>query len=298
MNLRRISTISGIRAIDSTRELREWRRGLEAEGKTVGFVPTMGALHQGHVSLAQAANDECDEVIASIFVNPTQFAPGEDLDRYPRDLEGDISKLATVPKVSTVFHPPTDEIYPSDGVLYYVGLDSLENRLREGLSRPGHFRGVATVVSKLFNLVKPHKAYFGQKDGAQCIVIKRLVKELLFDTEIRVVPTMREPDGLAMSSRNLYLSPEERPFATTLYEALQIVQKSFAEGERRADSLLSAGIRHVEGVQAVKLLYLDLCCTETGRPYKTSEVLSRDATAMVSGAMQLGKTRLIDNLLL
>jgi len=198
---------------------------MEMEGKIVGFVPTMGALHAGHISLVQEASKACDEVITSIFVNPTQFAEGEDLDQYPRDLDGDIKKLSSVPKLTTVFHPPIAEMYPEDGAKVFVGLDELENSLREGQSRPGHFRGVATVVTKLFNLVQPHKAYFGQKDGAQCIVIKRIVRELLMNTEVNVVPTMREEDGLAMSSRNLYLSAENRPFATTLYKALKAVEK-------------------------------------------------------------------------
>jgi len=188
--------------------------------------------------------------------------------------------------------------YPEDGAQVFVGLDELENSLREGQSRPGHFRGVATVVTKLFNLVQPHKAYFGQKDGAQCIVIKRIVKELLMNTEVNIVPTMREQDGLAMSSRNLYLSEENRPFATTLYKALKAVEKAFHGGQRDAGRLLSLGADIIQREEKVALLYLDLCCMESGKQYKDGETLAAGASVMLSGAVQLGKTRLIDNLII
>eukprot|EP00466_Bigelowiella_natans_P001407 jgi/Bigna1/89448/estExt_fgenesh1_pg.C_490108 len=322
----------------------------------------MGALHAGHISLVQEASKACDEVITSIFVNPTQFAEGEDLDQYPRDLDGDIKKLSSVPKLTTVFHPPIAEMfvlskYPEDGAKVFVGLDELENSLREGQSRPGHFRGVATVVTKLFNLVQPHKPCFSslkegllrpkgrgavhrhQKADAASTAIAaaaaaaaaytfRIVRELLMNTEVNVVPTMREEgvgpqthhrsqlenehcrqhaimrneaknaDGLAMSSRNLYLSAENRPFATTLYKALKAVEKAFSDGLRDAGRLLLLGEDMIQREEKVEFLYLDLCCMESGKQYKDGETLAEDAPVMLSGAMQLGKTRLIDNLIL
>uniref|UniRef100_A0A6T6U234 Pantoate--beta-alanine ligase n=1 Tax=Amorphochlora amoebiformis TaxID=1561963 RepID=A0A6T6U234_9EUKA len=267
------------------------------EGKIVGFVPTMGALHQGHLSLAEKAAEDCDEIITSIFVNPTQFGPGEDLGRYPRDLEGDIKKLRSVPKVTTVFQPDPEEMYPEETHIY-VTLDSLEERLREGRSRPGHFKGVATVVTKLFNIVQPHKAYFGQKDGGQCIVIKRLVQELLINTEIKLVPTLREKDGLAMSSRNAYITPQERPHATVLYKALQELHNLFVNGERKAEKLLQCGIGIISANQNVRIIYLDLCCSHTAKQFQGSDVIPKGVKVMASGAIMLGKTRLIDNILL
>src|SRR5512136_2180449 len=194
---------------------------------TVGFVPTMGYFHEGHLFLARRAKAENDISVVSIFVNPTQFGPKEDFARYPRDPERDLAMLEKE-KTDLVLMPPVEEIYPA-GASTWVDVENVTKTL-EGAARPGHFRGVATVCTKLFNIVQPAKAYFGQKDAQQVVVIKRTVADLNMNLEIVVVPTVREPDGLAMSSRNIYLSPEERKAATVLYKALKLAQEIFADG--------------------------------------------------------------------
>src|ERR687893_667596 len=211
------------------------------EDKTIGLVPTMGALHEGHLSLVREARRMCDVVV--VFVNPAQFGPGEDFERYPRDLTNDTTKLADY-NVDYIFAPPVEEIYPK-GFATYVTVEGLSETL-EGVARPGHFRGVATVLTVLFNTVRPDFAFFGQKDAQQTLVVKRLVRDLALDTEVVVLPTVREESGLALSSRNNYLSPEDRQAAAVLYRALQRAKQSYRGGEPNARRLAEARRATVE----------------------------------------------------
>ncbi|MGQ9655320.1 MAG: pantoate--beta-alanine ligase, partial [Thermodesulfobacteriota bacterium] len=220
-----------MKVISTISQFRETRRGLH---ESVGFVPTMGYLHQGHLALVRRARADNDVAVVSIFVNPTQFGPNEDFDRYPRDEDRDLALLAEE-GVDLVFLPGAAEMYPP-GFDTWVEVKGLTERL-EGVSRPGHFRGVATVVTKLFNIVRPAKAYFGQKDAQQVAVIQKMVADLDMDLEVVVVPTQREPDGLAMSSRNIYLNAEQRSAATILWRALLLAQDLWSQGERSAEEL-------------------------------------------------------------
>lgn len=264
---------------------------LHAEQKTIGFVPTMGALHEGHLSLVQAARQQTDVVIASIFVNPTQFGKNEDLSRYPRNLERDAAMLEAV-GVEYLFTPTPAEIYPH-GFATYVNVEGLSEML-EGASRPGHFRGVATVLTILFNLVRPQQVFMGQKDAQQCVVVNRMVRDLRLATEIVIVPTMREADGLAMSSRNQYLNPQERQAAPVLFRALTKAQALYAAGEREA-----ARITHAMQtiIAAEPLAALDYIAVNEALTLAPLHHLS-DQAVVISLAARLGKTRLIDNLLL
>ncbi|ORY49145.1 Pantoate-beta-alanine ligase [Rhizoclosmatium globosum] len=282
------STASTPRIVNTIAEYRALRNEWLLAGKTIGFVPTMGALHQGHLSLAKTAKQDCDKVVASIFVNPAQFAPTEDLDRYPRTFENDVKLLSTV-GVDAVFAPSVQEMYPA-GITLDVSKQTGtfvevkgKSHMLEGSVRPHFFRGVATVVTKLFNVIQPHKAFFGQKDGQQCAVIRTMSRDLLIPTEIVVCQTIRETDGLAMSSRNRYLSVEERETAPVLYRALRAAEVLFEGGERDANVL-----REVAG----KIL------KESGVPVEyLSGKIGKDG-AMMSGAVRIGKTRIIDNVLL
>lgn len=260
---------------------------VRAAGRTIGLVPTMGALHEGHLSLVRAARRDTDWVIVSLFVNPTQFGPHEDFERYPQDREGDCRKLESE-GVDLLWAPAVDEVYPP-GYQTYVRVEDLEKRL-DGASRPGHFRGVATVVSKLFHVCLPHRAYFGQKDAAQVAVVRRLVKDLSFPLQVIVCPIVREPEGLAMSSRNTYLSPPDREAATVLYRSLQAAAALYAAGERSAEYLRR---RLVDGVAAeprAKLDYAALVDPDTLLP------IDRVAgPTLVAVAAFFGGTRLIDN---
>ena len=268
-------------------ELRTARRAITG---LVGFVPTMGYLHAGHVSLVQAARAECGGVIASIFVNPTQFGPNEDLARYPRDLPRDLSLLEAA-GVDLVWTPTVEVMYP-DGFQTWVGVEELTRRL-EGEIRPGHFRGVTTVVAKLFNAVDPDKAYFGQKDAQQAAVIRRMTKDLDFPIEIVVCPTLREDDGLAMSSRNIYLNAEERQAATILFRALSAAKSVYESGERQAE-ILRARVRELVASEPfVSLQYVS--CAD----YDSLEELETvRGKTLLSMAVFVGKTRLIDNFVL
>jgi pantoate--beta-alanine ligase len=253
----------------------------------LGFVPTMGFLHAGHISLVQAARAECASVVASIFVNPTQFGPSEDLAKYPRDLPRDLALLEAA-GVALVWTPTVEVMYPT-GFQTWVAVDELTQRL-EGEVRPGHFRGVTTVVAKLFNAVAPDRAYFGQKDAQQAAVIRRMTKDLDFPIEIVVCPTLREPDGLAMSSRNVYLNPAERQAATVLFRALSKAKAAFDSGERGAESLRRLVRETVAGEPLAKLQYVS--CAD----YDTLEELETvRGKALLSMAVYMGKTRLIDN---
>ena len=259
-------------------------------GKRFGLVPTMGALHEGHLSLVRAAKAQCDEVAVSLFVNPLQFGPGEDLAKYPRDLARD-RELLEKEGVDFLFSPAVEEMYPPGGVTY-VTVEGLSDKLC-GASRPGHFRGVTTVVSKLFHIVEPDLAFFGQKDAAQVAIIKRMVRDQNIPVQVVTCPIVREPDGLAMSSRNVYLDPQQRKFALVLYRSLQIVQQRFEQGEHETRKLIEAG-RQVFGEDpTVRLDYLQIVDPEKLHPLDN---VSRPA--LVAVAALLGHTRLIDNVVL
>jgi pantoate--beta-alanine ligase len=265
-------------------------RQAHREGKRVGFVPTMGALHQGHLSLVRAAREQTDIVVTSIFVNPTQFGPTEDFSKYPRTFEKDSAMLAAE-KTDYIFSPSVEEMYPKDATTW-VDVEGLSGKL-DGRSRPGHFRGVTTVVSKLFNIVQPDMAFFGQKDAAQVAVIRKMARDLNFGVQIVVCPIIRESDGLAMSSRNAYLTPEQRKQALVLSQALKKVEKLAAEGERNAEKLIAMGKQAIAEEPAVRLDYF-----EAVNPDTLEQVADLSQGTLVAVAAYVGTTRLIDNLLL
>ena len=273
-----ITTIAGMQAAAES-----FRR----EGKRIGFVPTMGFLHEGHLSLMRQARQENDVLVASIFVNPTQFGPSEDLDRYPRDVEGDRKKCESA-GVDILFMPTVAEMYP-DAPQVFVTVEGVSDIL-EGKIRPEHFRGVATVVAKLFNIVKPHRAYFGQKDFQQCVVIRRMVAGLNLDGEVIVLPTIREKDGLAMSSRNSYLNPEERRAATILYKALMAARDLQAAGAVEPEKLRNKMRAVVQTEPGVTLDYTEVADAATLKPVETAR-----GRIVLLIAARLGTTRLIDN---
>jgi pantoate--beta-alanine ligase len=269
-------------------------REARAHGKRLGLVPTMGALHEGHLSLARAAKAQCDAVAASIFVNPTQFGPTEDLSKYPRQFDRDRALLEKE-GVDILFAPPVEEIYPrraSATEVTWVVVEGLSDKL-DGRSRPGHFRGVTTVVSKLFHIIEPDAAFFGQKDAAQLAVIRRMAQDLNFAVEIVACPTVREPDGLAMSSRNAYLSPEERVRALALQQSLQRAQQEFQAGERNSAKLISAAKEVFAGRLDVVLDYVEAVDPDTLDP-----VAQISQPTLIAVAALVGSTRLIDNLVL
>ena len=279
-----------MKTINTTREMRSAARDLRSQRARLGLVPTMGALHEGHLSLVRAAKAKSDVVAVSIFVNPTQFGPREDFARYPRNLEKDCELLERE-GVEFVFAPTVEEVYQR-GAVTWVTVEGLSDRLC-GKSRPGHFRGVATVVAKLFNIVEPDVAFFGQKDAAQVAVIKRMVRDLNMAVQIEICPIVREPDGLALSSRNAYLSPDERKMALVLHASLQRAQKLFNEGERNAAKLAAEAKKAFVWQPAVKLDYLDIVDPDGLEPLET---LNQKSLAAV--AAFVGNTRLIDNILL
>jgi len=284
---RRVSAL--MRRIQTVHAMRSWSRGLQREGVTIGLVPTMGALHEGHRSLIRAARLACDASAVSIFVNPLQFGPLEDFDRYPRSLAQDLS-LCQSAGVDAVFIPRAQEMYPPDFETA-VSVQRLTRRY-EGLSRPGHFGGVTTVVMKLLNIVRPDKAFFGQKDYQQTVVVERLVKDLNLDTEIVVRPTVREPDGLALSSRNRHLSPEERKAATVLYRALSDGRELIRAGERSVKKVEAAMTRLIWAEPLARLDYLAVA-----DPITLDEVRSVRGRVVLLLAVWIGKSRLIDNLI-
>jgi pantoate--beta-alanine ligase len=270
--------------------LPELRRVRPLLAGPVGFVPTMGYLHAGHISLVRTAKAECASVTASIFVNPTQFGPNEDLAKYPRDLPRDLALLEAA-GVDLVWTPTVEVMYPL-GFQTWVEVDGLTRPL-EGEVRPGHFRGVTTVVAKLFNAVRPDKAYFGQKDAQQAAVIRRMTEDLDFPIDIVICPTLREADGLAMSSRNVYLNPAERQAATVLFHALSAARTAFASGERNAEKLRALVRNMVAAEPMARLQYVS--CAD----YDTLEELETlRGRALISMAVYMGKTRLIDNIVL
>jgi pantoate--beta-alanine ligase len=265
-------------------------KDLRDAGQRVGLVPTMGALHAGHLSLMDRAREMCDTVIVSVFLNPTQFGSGEDLDRYPRDLAAD-AELAFTRGVDIIFAPEPEEIYPA-GFSTFVVVEGMSEKL-EGASRPGHFRGVTTVVNKLFNIIRPAFAFFGRKDAQQALIIKRMVRDLGMGIEVVVGPTVREADGLALSSRNRYLSTEERSAATVLRRALERCRKYLDAGERDSSKLISVMQTIVEAEPLARIDYLAI--TETARLELVS-VVPADRPTLVSMAVFIGTTRLIDNI--
>jgi len=273
-----------MKIVTTLSELRAARAGLP---EPVGFVPTMGYLHAGHLSLARRAKEECASVVASIFVNPPQFGPSEDLSKYPRDLARDLSLLESA-GATLVWTPTPEVMYPS-GFQTWIAVEELTKGL-EGALRPGHFRGVTTVVAKLFNAVKPDKAYFGQKDAQQAAVIRQMTKDLDFPIEIVVCPTVREADGLAMSSRNAYLNPDERKAARVLFRALSVAKSIYYKGECGADILRRVMTQTINAEPLAKLQYVS--CAD----YDTLQELETVAgKALLSMAVFIGKTRLIDN---
>ncbi|KXK15084.1 MAG: pantoate--beta-alanine ligase [Chloroflexi bacterium OLB14] len=279
--------------ISSLSDLRTKRLSLLG---TVGLVPTMGYLHSGHLSLVSRAMDECEHVIVTIFVNPTQFGANEDLSKYPRDLERDLNLLSSLSSPSSakeliVWNPSAETMYPL-GYQTWVNVEALTNPL-EGAMRPGHFKGVTTVVSKLFNATQPHKAYFGQKDAQQVAVIRRMTLDLNFPIEIVVCPTMREDDGLAMSSRNKYLNKDERTAATILFRSLSEAKKMYEAGERNADVLRNKMKEVLASEPLANVQYVS--CAD----YDSLEELNMiENKSLLSMAVFIGKTRLIDNFVL
>jgi len=277
-----------MKVITAIAEMRSLSRALRMEGKKIGFVPTMGFLHEGHLSLMRRARSENDVVVASIFVNPTQFGPHEDLDRYPRDAEGDRAKCEAV-GVDLLFMPQAPDLYPEKPAVFVV-VEGISEVL-EGAVRPGHYKGVATIVAKLFNIVQPHKAYFGQKDFQQCAVIKRMVAGLDLDVDVVVLPTMREPDGLAMSSRNSYLDKEERRVAAAVWRALSEGERLFQTGQRDAAVIQGAVRSELLREPGILIDYVAIVDPDSFTPQAVIE-----SRTMMLVAVRVGRTRLIDNL--
>lgn len=280
--------------LHTIQEIRQYVAEYRAQGKTIGFVPTMGYLHDGHLSLVREAKAQCDIAVMSIFVNPLQFGPNEDFDRYPRDLERD-AKLAESAGIDAIFAPSVDEMYPSGNgqSLTTVDVERVTDTLC-GASRPGHFRGVATVVTKLFNIVLPDRAFFGLKDAQQVVVLQQMVRDLNQPIEIVPCPILREPDGLALSSRNVFLSPEERSQALVLSRSLQEARQLFQEGERNADKLLAHTTALIRAQPLSDIDYVQIVSMRDLAPVQgeiTEDVL-------LALAVRFGKTRLIDNTVL
>jgi pantoate--beta-alanine ligase len=271
-------------------EIHAARRAAPRDGRSLGLVPTMGALHEGHLSLVRAAKAQCDRVTVSLFVNPLQFGPNEDLGKYPRNFDRDRGLLEQE-GVDLLFAPTVEEMYPS-GAVTYVTVGGLSDKLC-GRSRPGHFRGVTTVVAKLFNIVQPEVAFFGQKDAAQTAIIRRMVRDLNMAVQIVVCPIVREPDGLALSSRNAYLDSQQRKAALVLYRSLMEIQKRFDRGARNASRLIEAGKQVLAQEPSVRLDYLEIVDPDTLDPLQAIS-----ASALVAVAAFVGNTRLIDNALL
>src|SRR5437899_2096105 len=279
-----------MRVLETIEQMRSACQAAREGGKRLGFVPTMVALHEVHLSLVRAARAQCDVVAASIFVNPTQFGPTEDFSKYPRSFESD-RKLLEKEGVELLFAPSVEEMYP-EGAVTFVTVEGLSEKLC-GKSRPGHFRGVTTAVAKLFHIVEPDTAFFGQKDAAQAAIIRRMVRDLNFSIEIVVCPIVREADGLAMSSRNAYLDTGQRKSALVLYRSLTRARKLFEQGERNAAKLIAAGKKVFEQEPSVRLDYFEIVTPDTLDPL---EELSDNT--LVAVAAFTGRTRLIDNIVL
>jgi pantoate--beta-alanine ligase len=275
--------------VHEIKQAREIIKKLRNTGKTIGLVPTMGALHEGHLSLVSSCRRECDFVVVSIFVNPTQFGPSEDLAQYPRPFETDC-QLCQEQGVDLIFAPSAEEMYPQEQ-LVWVDVEKLGEHLC-GASRPGHFRGVCTVVAKLFNIITPDFAYFGQKDAQQLAIIKRMVRDLAVNLEIRSCPTVREPDGLARSSRNRYLNQNERKQALCLYQALKTAEQLVGSGENDAMVLTAAMKTVIREQSSARIDYISIVDKELLQP-----IQKIDSPVLIALAVYIGSTRLIDNIL-
>ncbi|MBC3536876.1 pantoate--beta-alanine ligase [Megasphaera hominis] len=275
----------------TVKEMQEFALRLKQEGRRIGLVPTMGALHEGHLTLMRAAKEATDFVIASVFVNPTQFGPNEDFDAYPRRFEEDCRKLESV-GVDAVFHPEPDEMYPQ-GFCTYVNVEGDITHKLCGAQRPIHFRGVATVVTKLFNITQADEAFFGQKDAQQVVVVCRFVQDLNLPVHINMVPIVREESGLARSSRNVYLSPEEKTAALVLSRSLRLAKDAYEKGERNAAVLKALVTKEIEGEPLASIDYVDLFSFPALEAIETV-----DEKSLLALAVRIGKTRLIDNIIL
>ena len=277
-----------MKVIRSIRAMRRFVAQARGAGQSVGLVPTMGFLHEGHLSLIRKARKECGSVVVSIFVNPTQFAPGDDLTSYPRDFERD-RKLARSVGADAIFFPAADRMYPKDFSTYVV-----EERLSESLcggSRPGHFRGVATVVLKLFNIVQPDRAYFGRKDAQQALIIKRMVRDLDLPVKVRVEPVVREKDGLALSSRNKYLGPDERKDAAVLYRSLVMAKNMVDSGEKSCYKIRCKMAKLIDAAGTSRIDYISIVDAQT-----LVEAKKAEGRLIIALAVFFGKARLIDNI--
>ncbi|MEN6420656.1 MAG: pantoate--beta-alanine ligase [Smithella sp.] len=276
-----------MKIVKTVKKMQSLSEGLRLRGQRIAFVPTMGYFHDGHISLMKEARKIADCVVVSIYVNPTQFGPKEDFSKYPRDLDRDL-KMADSANVDVIFYPSNREMYPAY-YQTYVDVEKVTQNLC-GMSRPGHFRGVTTVCSKLFNIVKPHVAIFGKKDFQQFITIKRMVDDLNMDLQILGFPTVREADGLAMSSRNKYLSKEERLSALTLFQALKSAQRMYRKGERKSSEIIDQAERLIERAPFTKIDYVKICDTKT-----LKDIQNIKGESVMALAVKVGKTRLIDN---
>lgn len=275
----------------TVKEMQEFALRLKQEGRRIGLVPTMGALHEGHLTLMRAAKEATDFVIASVFVNPTQFGPNEDFDAYPRRFEEDCRKLESV-GVDAVFHPQAADMYPQ-GFCTYVNVDGDITHKLCGAQRPIHFRGVATVVTKLFNITQADEAFFGQKDAQQVVVVCRFVQDLNLPVHINMVPIVREESGLARSSRNVYLSPEEKTAALILSRSLRLAKDAYEKGERNAAVLKALVTKEIAGEPLAAIDYVDLFSFPALEAIETV-----DEKSLLALAVRIGKTRLIDNIIL
>lgn len=275
----------------TVQEIQTFAAAKKKEGKCIGLVPTMGALHEGHLSLMRAAREKCDVVIASVFVNPTQFGPNEDYGSYPRQFEADCKLLEQIP-VDAVFHPTPQEMYP-DGYCTYVEVDGDITDKLCGAQRPGHFRGVATVVTKLINLSRADEAFFGQKDAQQVVVVRRFVEDLNLNVHINMVPIVREESGLARSSRNAYLSEAEREAACVLSRSLRNAEHAFGDGERDAERIKSLVRKEIQSEPSAVIDYVELFSFPA---LQSMREVTGDALLAI--AVKFGKTRLIDNVIL
>ncbi len=281
-----------IEIIKTTAEMRVWSSRIKKEGKLIGFVPTMGYLHDGHLSLVRKAKEENEYCVVSIFVNPTQFAPNEDLAKYPRDFERDKQLLISA-GADIIFYPDVSEIYPKT-FQTYVSVEKVTSIL-EGEKRPAHFRGVTTIVSILFNAVKPDAAYFGQKDAQQAAVISRMNEDLKFGINIRILPVIRENDGLAMSSRNIYLSGQEREEALVLFKSLKTAENLISEGERNCSEIIKKMEKLLRGAPSSNPDYAAIVEKTT---FEKAEYLEEGTSYYILVACKIGNTRLIDNILI
>jgi pantoate--beta-alanine ligase len=278
-----------MRVVTTIKALRRLLNTARSKGKTIGFVPTMGYFHEGHASLMRHSKKENDLTVVSIFVNPKQFGPREDFSKYPRDMKKD-EKLAKKENVDIIFYPSVDEIYPT-GYLTYVETGGLSDALC-GQSRPGHFKGVTTVVAKLINIVQPDVMYLGQKDAQQALIIRKMAQDLNFPVSIKVMPTVREKDGLAMSSRNVYLTPQERSEAPQLYRSLKEAKKNILAGEHSTPKIIRMVIAMIKGSTTGKIDYIE--CVDVKNLNKVKKI---SGTVLIALAVYFGKTRLIDNVI-